>query len=39
VPVGTYHFEENSTGDVLVSQRGANGLLTADAILWLPKNK
>lgn len=39
VPVGTFHFEENSTGDVLVSQRGANGLLTADAILWLPKNK
>ena len=39
VPVGTYHFEDNTTGDVLVSQRGANGLLTADAILWLPKNK
>ena len=39
VPVGTYHFQENSTGDVLVSQRGANGLLTADAVLWLPKNK
>lgn len=37
--VGTYHFEENSTGDVLVSQRGANGLLAADAVLWLPKNK
>lgn len=39
IPVGTYHFEENSTGDVLVSQRGANGLLAADAVLWLPKNK
>ncbi len=39
VPVGTYHFEENMTGDVLVSQRGANGLLVADAILWLPKTK
>ena len=39
VPVGTYHFEDNTTGDVLVSQRGANGLLVADAVLWLPKNK
>jgi len=39
VPVGTYHFDENMTGDVLVSQRGANGLLVADAILWLPKTK
>ena len=39
VSVGTYHFEDNTTGDVLVSQRGANGLLSADAILWLPKNK
>jgi FAD dependent oxidoreductase len=39
VPVGTYHFEDNTTGDVLVSQRGANGLLAADAVLWLPKNK
>ena len=39
VPVGTYHFEDNTTGDVLVSQRGANGLLAADAVLWLPKTK
>lgn len=39
VPVGTYHFNENSMGDVLVSQRGANGLLVADAVLWLPKTK
>jgi hypothetical protein len=39
VPVGTYHFLDNTTGDVLVSQRGANGLLTADAILWVPKTK
>jgi hypothetical protein len=39
VPVGTYHFEDNTTGDVLVSQRGANGLLAADAVLWLPKSK
>ncbi len=39
VSVGNYHFEDNTTGDVLVSQRGANGLLAADAVLWLPKNK
>jgi hypothetical protein len=39
IPVGTYHFVDNTTGDVLVSQRGANGLLAADAVLWLPKNK
>ena len=39
IPVGTYHFLDNTTGDVLVSQRGANGLLAADAVLWLPKNK
>lgn len=39
VLVGTYHFEDNTTGDVLLSQRGANGLLAADAVLWLPKTK
>lgn len=39
VPVGNYHFDENMTGDLLVTQRGANGLLVADAILWLPKTK
>ena len=38
VSLGTYTFTDPVTADVLVFTKNAKGLITADAVLWVPQN-
>lgn len=37
IPIGTYTFD-GTTSDVIIANKGAQGLIVADAIRWVPKN-
>lgn len=39
ISLGTYRFEVNEQGFVLISNEGTNGFLTADAVQFLPVDK
>lgn len=39
VHVGKYHIAANAKASVTVSNKGADGTVVADAVLWVPENK
>lgn len=36
VPIGEYHFRKGSTGYVEITNKNANGVIVADAVLFIP---